>query len=193
MPTRKLRAACDSYLKVRQVLDEFLKLKKGISSSNRVVLALMREHMQLHKLAYGTDWIKPKHHFAFHNALSWQQDEVWLDCFVHERKHQVLKDAASAIDNTTNYEASVLGRAILQQWRQLQDCTLSDCLLGKAGEEDSISAVFGEAVRATRSLQYQSLVIGVGDIVLVGNAAYLVRACVFFWKSDNIWYCWFIY
>ena len=165
-PTNKIGAACDSFLKMCHIVDEFLKLKKGISS-NQLVLGLMREHMDLHKIAYGTEWIKPKHHFAFHNLLSLQEDKVWLDCFVHERKHQIVKVAGTTIKNTSTCESSVLGRVILEQWRQLQGCILGDCLLGQKVVEEGLSSSFGEVARVAKSLQYGGLVIGVDDLVLV--------------------------
>ena len=124
LPTHKVDVACRSFLKMCHVIDEFLKLKTG-SSSNHRVLDLLRDFMDLHKACYGTEWIKPKHHFAFHNILSLQDDKVWLDCFVHERKHQVVKRAGTTIKNTSAYESSVLGRVLLEQWRQLQGCRLS--------------------------------------------------------------------
>lgn len=42
--------------------------------------------------AYGEGHLKPKHHYCFHNAESLASSKsVVLDCWVHERKHQMLK------------------------------------------------------------------------------------------------------
>ena len=38
-----------------------------------------------HKAAYGIDFMVPKHHFQWH-VVSDQEDDIFLDCFVHERK-----------------------------------------------------------------------------------------------------------
>ena len=179
MPTEKVNAACKAFFKMCHVLDEFLKLKKG-GGSNQVVLGLMREHVDLHKAAYGTEWVKPKHHFAYHNVLGQQCEKAWLDCFVHERKHQVVKVAGTTIQNTRNYEASVLGRVLLEQWRQLQGCNINDCLLGQDVVDDRMSSFFNAVARVAKSLQFGGLTINVGDLVLVRGwlSAFLVHACV---------------
>ena len=51
----------------------------------------------LRKAAYGNGHIKPKHHYCFHNAQQLELCAMSLDCFVHERKHQVLKQAADSM------------------------------------------------------------------------------------------------
>ena len=187
MPTKKIDAACRSFLKMCHILDELLKLKQGRSSSNRVS-DLLREHMQLHQSYYGTTWIKPKHHFAFHNVLSLRDDKVWLDCFVHERKHQIVKRAGTTIKSTSSYESSVLGRVLLEQWRQLQGCSLGDVLLGRSTVDEIVSSSFGEPARAAKSLQYAGLVIGVGDMILVRGSpsAYIVKSCVFLESTSRL-------
>ena len=37
--------------------------------------------------------MKPKHHYCFHNAEQLAPGVLVLDCWVHERKHQLLKQA----------------------------------------------------------------------------------------------------
>ena len=187
LPTHKIDVACGSFLKMCHVVDEFLKLKVG-RSSNQQVLELLKQFLDLHKACYGTDWIKPKHHFSFHNILSLQDDRVWLDCFVHERKHQVVKGAGTAIKNTSAYESSVLGRVLLEQWRQLQGCKLSDTLLGRDVVDDKMSASFGEAARVARALQYGGLEVNVDDILFAEGSpsAFCVTACVFLEGSSRL-------
>jgi hypothetical protein len=43
-----------------------------------------------------------------HMTRQVEKDGIWLDCFVHERTHQVTKEAASHLKNTVTYEKSVL-------------------------------------------------------------------------------------
>ena len=148
------------------------------------VLDLLRDFMDLRKARYGTELIKPKNRFAFHNILSLQDDKMWLDCFVHERKHQVVKRAGTTIKNTSAYESSVLGRVLLEQWRQLQGCRLSHSLLGRDAVDENLSTSFGEKYRIACALQYSGLEFNEDDIVLVrgSSSAYRVSACVFLWK-----------
>ena len=187
LPTHKIDAACSSFLKMCHVVDEFLKLKTGRSSDRRV-LNLFQEFLELHKSCYGNEWIKPKHHFTFHNILSQQDDKVWLDCFVHERKHQVVKRAGTTIKNTSTYESSVLGRVLLEQWRQLQGCNLEDTLVGQHAHDDTLSASVGERVRVACAVRYGGLEMSMDDLVLVkGSAsAYRILGCVFLETSNRL-------
>ena len=181
MPTNKINAACQSFLALCIVLDELLKLKYGRGSSSQHVLGLLSRFLGLHKAFYGIEWIKPKHHFAFHNILSLDSDKVFLDCFVHERKHQIVKRAGTAIKNTKTYESSVLGRVLFDQWRQLQGSKLGNALVGVSETNNIFRSTFGEEVRIAHAVQYDGLVIECDDLLLVrhSSSAYIVRACVF--------------
>jgi len=46
--------------------------------------------------AWGADHMRPKHHYLWHNALQAARG-VSMDCFVHERKHQLAKQAWSLL------------------------------------------------------------------------------------------------
>lgn len=48
--------------------------------------------------AYGTQHLRPKHHFLFHNAQQLAAGSLLLDCFVHERKHQMMKQARRQVN-----------------------------------------------------------------------------------------------
>ena len=105
--------------------------------------------------------------------------QVFLDCFVHERKHQVVKRAGESVKNTSSYEASVLGRVMLQQLRQLQETSLADTLLGKTTSDEGLATAFGCPTVVAKSLQHGGMSIGVGDILFVeGGEVALVKACI---------------
>ena len=50
--------------------------------------------------AAGIIEVIPKHHYMFHMTRKAEEDGIWLDCFVHERKHQLIKDCSDDIKNT---------------------------------------------------------------------------------------------
>lgn len=139
----------------------------------------MRQFMEAHRAAYGTERIKPKHHYAMHNALQAERGDLVLDCFVHERKHQVLKRAANPIKNTIRFESSVLARVLLEQSRQLQALAAPRCLVGDSVSHMGVAAAWGveEAALAT-SLRFEGLQVAVGDLALHGSSgAGFVRGC----------------
>ena len=49
--------------------------------------------------AYGSVHLKPKHHYLHHNAARASEAGILLDCWVHERKHQMLKQATPGLDH----------------------------------------------------------------------------------------------
>ena len=110
MPRGLIPAETASFLAVCRVLDLMDTIKKS-GVGDRILRELKQEvarNLRLHVAAYGCDWVKPKHHYMIHMPRQVEEDGVWLDCFVHERKHQVIKEAASHIKNTTSYEKNVL-------------------------------------------------------------------------------------
>lgn len=216
-PTKALPSALRSFFKMCEVVDLLLAHKHGRRPSTDVVAA-MGEHLQLHKEAHGLDYVKPKHHFGFHNGFrcvgrSGSAGDPFLDCFVHERKHQVVKTAGTSTKNTSRYEASVLSRVLLEQKRQLAKA-VADGLLGTEEVLQGAAHALGDNVRVakalwdpaghthldqflkshvkntflkvdpvfvqppfSKALQVDGLSVGVGDIVLFGTEAAVVRAC----------------
>lgn len=181
-PTGLLDRECKSLLSLFAVVDAMLEAKhssgKGGSPEplQRMIAAL-----EAHKAAYGTALLKPKHHYAMHNCMQAAHSGVLvLDCFVHERKHQMLKQCATTIRNTVSFEASVLARVVLEQARQLRSVP-DDCSLVGATVEDGRVADALQVARAmlAKSLRFGATVFTVGDMVLLGgDKAGLIRACV---------------
>ena len=123
-------------------------------------------------------YIKPKHHFAFHNAMRHRMsNEVFLDCFVLERKHQGVKAFGTTVKNTSSFESSVLARAFVEQRRQIQGISLGDSLVGPAVQDDRLSNALGPGTRLAKALTHKSLLVGVDDVVLFSGQAALVKAC----------------
>ena len=84
------------------------------------LLAAARRHLHLFARLYGESCVKPKHHFMLHVAVLVNEWSVLLDCYVHERKHKAIKQAASQIYNAQSFERSVLARVLLEQTRSLK-------------------------------------------------------------------------
>ena len=71
---------------------------------------------------------RPKHMFLFHLGDQIERDGVYLDCWVHERKHQIVKATCNWTDHTVQLEASALSRTLAEQERQLSRMRLDDHL-----------------------------------------------------------------
>lgn len=140
----------------------------------------MQAFMKAHKAAYGATRLKPKHHYAMHNAVHRDAGSApFLDCFVHERKHQVAKHQAEPVKNTRAFEASVLAGVLLEQTKQLDELRCRRGLVGPTSPSPELAYAMGvnEAMVA-KSLRYDGLQVSTDDLVMVTGQAVVVKACV---------------
>ena len=181
-PKGTLQQECKSLLSLFEVVDCMLHAKRGTCSDG---IGLMRKFMENHKAAYELELMRPKHHYAFHNCLQMLQQGSIIDCFVHERKHQVVKRAASAVKNTTSFENSVLGQVLLEQTRQLQ-ADIGDGLIGKVEQQPSLAKAFNAQIASvSQKLRFRGVVFGIGDVVVYNGQAAVIKACV---ESSGLYY-----
>ena len=140
---------------------------------------MMSTFLKAHKRAYGVEHIRPKHHYAMHSAIQAQESgRTFVDCFVHERKHQVMKRCADAIKNTRTFEASVLGRVLLEQCRQVTSAPPSRTILGGVQPCPFLQApLMASTVNIGKGLVYDGLQVKVDDIVMFGEQVGKVVAC----------------
>ena len=80
-----------------------IKVKSG-TLAPRVLAERTSAYIAARNLAYPNADAKPKHHYAMHIP----ENEVMIDCFVHERKHQDIKDKGGFVHNPQRLEKAVL-------------------------------------------------------------------------------------
>ena len=87
-------AACadhiSCFLALCDVLDSYVALTRGGDVSHADLSRVVIKHLQLHKECYGTNVWTYKFHMATHLPDMYLKFGV-LSCFVHERKHKVVK------------------------------------------------------------------------------------------------------
>jgi len=64
--------------------------------------------LDAYSIAFGDDHMTPKFHWLLHFPKSLRDVGTLVACFVHERKHRMLKRYCNDIRNTTVFEHSVL-------------------------------------------------------------------------------------
>ena len=103
-------------------LADYVKYAKynGVDAAKRD--ALVAGHLVAFIAAYGSDAVRPKHHFAFHMGN--------LDCFTTEAKHSTLKTLANNIKNTRDYERALSTVAQTDQERALEELVDGEGLIG---------------------------------------------------------------
>lgn len=96
--------------------------KRGVAASGEVAAELARasaEHLEIHKAAYGTTHLRPKHHWVMDVPAQICRDGLVLDSFIIERIHLQVKSVAEHIRNTTCFERSVLAGVLNLQAQRL--------------------------------------------------------------------------
>lgn len=169
-PTGELNNEVASLLAVCSVVDLVLAAKRQQCRAEQLQLAL-KTHLESHILAYGEEHLVPKHHFSLHHPSQLVRDGVLLDCFVHERKHQVLKHCGGQVKNTRVFERSVTGRVLLEQRRQLRGLLIEDALVGHQCSAPDVAKQLGvDSATVGKCIQYRGVHFSVGDVVLFGGA-----------------------
>ena len=78
-------------------------------------------HLELYKAAYGSVGFKPKHHAATHLAEQLARWSTLLCCFVHERRHKLVKRCLKDRQNLTSFEKGVMQELTLQHLYDLKE------------------------------------------------------------------------
>jgi hypothetical protein len=163
-------ASCD-------VLDLYQKAKRdgpdNLLSHMAALRAAQSKHMQLHTIAYGSEYVLPKHHARGHVP---EYDDFCFDMFVVERLNLRLKKLAEPVCCTASYERSILSSLLTKHQNQL--ATAGKCLLpGLLGRvvplPNFVDVLLGRGVAVGGRALY------VDDVIHSGNTTGLIVACVF--------------
>ena len=109
-----LRKHMQSFLACCDCLDIIVATKNGrmtLAQGGAKLSSAAGQHLELHKSVYGTELLKPKHHWIFDVAAQWSkrpnEDDLVVDAFVVEKLHLRIKPFAERTDNTSQFELSV--------------------------------------------------------------------------------------
>jgi len=171
----------DSFLALCKVVDLMQRAKARCTPAvldrlESAVAAFRRAH----ELAYGAEeegLTKPKHHYMFHMASAAREIRFWLDCFVHERKHQIIKASIRDIHNNNDYEFSCLEMVLLKTFA-LQETVETSALLPPVSLSEPLTASFGARCDASRRMRVGGVSFSEDSIVAFGGGMYgWIKAC----------------
>ena len=112
-------AQIDSFLALCDVLDLLLCTVRDLVSADLLESTIFN-HLDLFQLAYGLlNWLH-KHHMSTHLGPMLRQFGCLLSCFVHERRHKLVKRYGQDRKNTTNYEAGLVQECTLQHLHDMK-------------------------------------------------------------------------
>ena len=160
----------ESFLCCCRVVDMLQAAKRGIIDLDAYSEAVSA-YIAAFAKAYPDEAPKPKSHFLFH--LLEAANDFFVDAFVGERKHQMLKMVSNPIDNDRLFEKSVISRALLCQVQQCAKVDyLANALLGKSVEST-------EGARFAKGMHYEGNTLRTGDIIMLQRSGefFKVLAC----------------
>ena len=116
-----LRNSCQAWLSLGRVIDALLQAtRKPLQPAQ--LQEFIRHHLDSAKALYGTEWWLPKCHLALHLPLQLQDHGCILSCFVHERKHKLVKKLANnVLDTSKAFEGAVLEDVVYTHLENLQN------------------------------------------------------------------------
>jgi hypothetical protein len=120
--------ACLALLALANVLDLLMLTPRGcvesaaLQAAVETFLALCKEH-------YPSVMVK-KFHSLMHLAMKLKDFGMLLTCWVHERKHRLIRRFCNDVLNTTFFERSVMGNVVCQHLYELGLDTTFDYTVG---------------------------------------------------------------
>ncbi len=106
---------------VLQVIDllQMCKIKDKVAPET--LMEAIKRHLDLFKLAYGPDAIRPKHHAALHLPRMLEFFGVLLGTLTNERKHRAVKRYSRGRTNLHKFELCVFEEVTCHNMWELSD------------------------------------------------------------------------
>ena len=107
-----------SMLAVLSVVMLLSSLKTGTVSADQLDKAIM-EHLGLFLIAWGEEYVRPKHHYSLHVGPMLAQFGFLLATFTHERKHRLVTRYCRDRKNLSRWDMSAIEEITCHQVWQL--------------------------------------------------------------------------
>ena len=166
-----------SFLACCRVVDLMQAVKRDGPGTRMPALRIaIADSFRKHVAAYSSEFLRPKNHYQWHMCDQAEADGMWLDCFVHERKHQVVKDCATPTRNTRSYEKSVMASIVNATVHQLQRLR-KEGFLSAETEHIELSVALGCPCFVAHRMRYNFVQFDTGDFIFVDEIPGIVEAC----------------
>ena len=118
----EVQKACRSFLLLCTVMDFLCKIGRGEPVSSNDLAKAIHEHSSAFLDTWRKEHWVPKNHMALHLPLFLERHGTLHSCFVHERKHKLLKRFANQLTDTSKaFETSLLSDVLHTQLLALDD------------------------------------------------------------------------
>ena len=190
---------CQAYLGCVDIIDLLMAVPHGLITSGALELAVC-SFLKACLEAGWNDYLTPKFHWTIHLYKELSLFKTLVACFVHERKHKMVKRFTGDHKNTANYEKSVLAEITCQHLHDLvaddkccYDARLVEptvqCREPAAGKLRAVSGLpHGSPIRTARRARVSEFeVCAVRDVVIAKeNGDTVVNEVWFFFASGTV-------
>ena len=174
-PTGICPAIVESLLRCLDVMDLLSQVHTGLVTSEMLAEA-MAIHYAAHVLAYGYTLFVPKHHYMLHIPAQLAKFTILVLCYVHERKHKILKRWAVPLCPKKGDNRSLLEECTVAHLNAIQDPLLKPCLLEKVKANPDVVAALqkkgfasAETALTGRTARVNGRSIRKGDVALFSD------------------------
>ena len=112
--------ACDVMLKLADLMDQLQAIPLGLVSPE-LLRSTIRKLLKATLVAGWEQSLHPKFHWLLHLPRHLAHHEFLPSCFVHERKHRLVKRYSSDIKNTISFDKSVMAELLCQHFADIED------------------------------------------------------------------------
>lgn len=166
----------ESFNECCQVVDVMLRTKHGeitMANGARLLREATTRFLDTHIACYGTAFVRPKHHWPFDIAEQWQFHDFVPDAFLIEKEHLVARVVADRVDNTSNFEESVLAGVLNSQVKSLNSMSEHFEIMGNAAPYPGLPHSI-----VADNVSIDGVCMAVSDFVFFHQAPGKVVACV---------------
>jgi hypothetical protein len=171
----EVRAEHTAFKAACHVMDLILQAKRCLALPAEAAVQLeaaVGAQLRLHIAAYGTEHVKPKHHWMLDVPAQLQRDGCVLDAFIIERTHLTVKGIAEHVRNTHDFERAVMRGVTTMAFHSAAAATYGDSLLGKVAVMPDYPNV-----QIADKMKIFTLQLAIDDVILRGESAGIVIAC----------------
>ena len=119
------KRALDAYMALADIVDLMMAVNRHLTTAEQLQTAC-EAFLTCFAAAFSEEGMTPKFHWLLHFPSRCLLHGLLLACFVHERKHRMLKRCANGVRNTVIFERTVLDEACCHQLYRLdQDSTFN--------------------------------------------------------------------
>jgi hypothetical protein len=176
--------ACQCYVFLCEVVDLLRATqRRDHSVQPRQLLEAIVRHLRSFQSAFGVEGWTPKFHMALHLPFMLQSHEHLLSCFVHERKHRLVKRFSSAMCTLKGFEKAVLREVFLTQREALRSPEAF-------AEASQLRAAKGGLLQTLRSLLPESKDFAVAASAWIGTGGRCSKGDVVALRGGSVGQVW---